>query len=213
MLTKVEQSSIYRMRESGATLQRIAEVFGISRERVRQILVKRYGSSGSQELLNITQVAYLAGCTRLDVFKLKRRGVIKPAQLVGKGRTYWTSDTVDIVKECMANRQCRVCSRQLPDNHWVFCSYACWAEASKIKNRPMQQRNIQKQRMSRYFAKRAKERYQNNHYIVRLKCPVPLGTKVNVLGVGNTKGKLRVEWKDEIVEIPANCVKRVSGQI
>lgn len=211
-LTKIERNSAYGMRESGATLQQIADHYGISREGVRQLLLKHYGSSRPRALLDISEVSRLAGCTRMDIFKLKRRGIIKPARVVGRGRTLWTHDTVDIVKTYRDSLRCKVCDGPLPSNHWVFCSWSCWVEASRYRNRPQLQKNMQKQRVARYFAKKAKERYQSSQYIVWRRCAVPLGTQLNVTGPGSTKGKLRVEWKGKIIEIPSGCVKRVSRQ-
>ena len=212
--TKVERNSMYGMRESGATLQQIADHYGISREWVRQLMFKRYGSSRPRSLLDISEVSRLTGCTRMDIFKLKRRGIIKPSQVVGRGRTLWTHDTVDIVKKYRDSRRCKVCDGPLPNNHWVFCSWSCWVEASRFRNRnrTQLQKNMQKQRMARYFAKKAKERYQSSQYIVRQKCAVPLGTKLNVIGTGSTKRRLRVEWNGKIIEIPSICVKRVFRQ-
>jgi len=212
LLNKGERNSLYGMRESGATLQQIADHYGISREWVRQLLIKRYGSSRPGGLLDIGEVSRLAGCTRMDIFKLKRRGIIRPAQVVGRGRTLWTRDIVDAVKEYRDNLRCRVCGGPLPSNHWVFCSWLCWSKASEYQNRPQQQRDLQKERMARYFAEKAVQRYQASQYIVRRRCAVPLGTKLNVLGLGSNKGRLRVTWKGNIIEIPSVCLKRVPRQ-
>jgi len=213
MLTKKNENEMYRMRQSGSTLQQIANYFGVSREGIRQALVKRYGSSGLPGLLTMAQVSRLTGYKRSDVGKLKRRGIIKPARVVGNGRTLWTEDTVDLIKQYMGSRFCRVCGKSLPEGHWMFCSRPCRIEGSKISNRPQEQKKQQKKRMARYFAKKAAERYRNSLYVVRKKCIVPMGTVLKVLSIGKTKRHLKVEWRGKTIEIPTGCLKRIPKDV
>lgn len=74
---------MYQMRQSGATLKRVGSRFGITRERVRQLLTVHYGSTGVGELLTTAELYRLAGCTLNYVNKLKQGGVIQPAKVVG----------------------------------------------------------------------------------------------------------------------------------
>ncbi|MFC1972219.1 sigma factor-like helix-turn-helix DNA-binding protein, partial [Chloroflexota bacterium] len=76
-------TAMYRMRQSGASLDQIAVRFGISRERVRQLLVRHHGSTRLGDLLTVTELRHRAGCTYNDILKLKRLGIIQSAKVVG----------------------------------------------------------------------------------------------------------------------------------
>ncbi len=214
MLREAERNSMYQMRQSGATLDQIAVHFGISRERVRQLLVKHHGSTRVGELLSTTEVRHRAGYTYNDILKLKRRGIIQPAKVVGRCRTLWKPETVDTIKGYADSRRCPVCSGPLPSNRRVYCSQACWIEGSRKlhneqmrkwrHNHPEKVREIHRQ----YHASKSLERYQTSEYVVHRKVFIPLGTRLKVLGYGTTHRRFMVECGGQVIEVPVHCLKR-----
>lgn len=122
--------AMYQMRQSGASLQKVGQAFGVSRERVRVLLVKHYGSTRMQGLLTTAEVARLARCTRSYVFKLAR-GVIQPAAVVGRNRKLWQPETIATVIMYIDSHRCPVCNEPLPSSRWLYCSKACYCSGRK----------------------------------------------------------------------------------
>ena len=141
-----------RMRQSGNSLQQIGDRFGISRERVRRLLTKHYGSTRVQELLTPAEVARLAGCNYRHMVKLTRGGVIQPAMVVGRQRTLWQPATVAAIVSYIDRHRCRVCHRPLPSDRQVYCCHTCYLEARRYKNRPEAWRRRHKERVARWKA-------------------------------------------------------------
>ena len=233
MMTKVSRSTIIHMRQSGASLQQIASHFGVSRERVRQLLVKHYGSTKVNALLGATDLARQVGSDQSYIRKLRRRGIIQPARVVGKKRTLWKPETVDTIARYVSNCRCRVCDGPLPSNRWVYCSRACWIEAYRhryikmseqekrvqkervarwFKNHPEQARDIRRRYQRKRWARESIKRYKSTRYIIWKKCLIPLGTVVKVIGHGITRSRLRVEWGEKIIDVPFCSVKRIEKQ-
>ena len=202
-MTKVSRSTITEMRQSGASLQQIASRFGVSRERIRQLLVKQYGSTKVNRLLGIAEVERYAGCSQSYIHRLRRRGIIQPAKVVGKKRTLWKPETVATVMRYVGSRQCCICNRPLPSNRWVYCSRACWIEAYRHryikmseqekrlhnervarwqKKHPEEAIDLRRRKQREYWARKSIDRYENSRYIIWKKCLIPLGTVVKVLG-------------------------------
>ena len=80
------------------------------------------------------------------------------------------------------------------------------------KNHPEQARDIEQRKQSKYQAKKSRERYESNRYIIWKKCLIPLGTIVKVLGYGTKKGRLKAESGKQIIEIPLCSVKQIDKQ-
>ena len=228
MVAQDRLDTMDRMRQSGTSLQQIASHFGITRQRVGQLLAKHYGSTRIQDLLTATELARLAGCTQSYIDKLQRRGVIQPAKVVGRGRTLWKPETTSTVTIYVDSHRCRVCNRPLPSNRQVYCCWACYVEACRYKNRPEQARRrqresvakwiadhpeqarqIEQRKQTKYRAKKSAERYQNTEYIIWRKCLIPLSTIVRVPSYNKATGRIKVEWGDQVVELPFGCVRRV----
>jgi len=169
-----------QMRRSGASLQQIGSRFGISREWVRRLLVRHYGSARIRELLTVAELRHLADCSLRYIRKLTRRGVIQPAMVmgmgVGRGKTLWKPETVATITLYIDRHRCRVCQRPLPSSRRVYCSQGCYIEANRYKNRsegykrrhrewvarwraahPEQSREIQQRSERKYQAKKAAE--------------------------------------------------------
>jgi len=143
---------IIQQRQAGASLQQIAECFGISRERVRQLLVRHWGSTRVSGLLTTAELQQLSHCNHAYVRKLARRGVIKPARIIGSKGRLWKPETVDIIVRYIASHRCPVCNRPLPSNHTVYCSRACYTEAYRHRYVKMswQERKKHNERVRRW---------------------------------------------------------------
>jgi hypothetical protein len=232
MTTQVRADSLHQIRQSGATLQQIASLFGISREGARQRLFRHYGSTRIQGLLTAAELARLAGCTYRYIEKLQRRGAIQPAMVVGQGRTLWEPGTVAAVIIHIDRLRCPVCHRPVPSNRQTYCSKECYIEAHRYKNRSEleksrhnervarwlaehqeQARQIQQRSQARYRARKSVERYHSTEYIIWRRCLIPLGTVVRVLSLDSARGRMKVEWGDQVLEVPFGCVKRINGVI
>ena len=134
---------MHQMRQSGASLQKIAGHFDISRERVRQLLNKHYGSTKIQGLVRVGELGRLVGCSPSYINRLKRRGIIQPA--VSNKLTLWKLETIDTITSYINSRRCAVCNRPLPSNHRVYCSTECLVEARKNKSEPVKRRQKERQ--------------------------------------------------------------------
>ena len=231
MVVQTRVDTMHQMRQSGATLDRVGSRFGITRERVRQLLTSHYGSTKVQELLTTTELCRLAGCTWNYVNKLKQGGVIQPAKVVGQGRTLWKPETIATIIIEIDCHRCPVCYQPLSSDRLVYCSRQCYLEAHRYKNQPEEKkrqhnegvkrwlgehpekaRQIQQRKQARQQAKRSRQRYQTAQYVIWRKCPIPLGTVVRMLSYNRAGGRMRVEWGEQIVELPFCCIKRIAKE-
>lgn len=131
-MRKAHAGTIIQMRQSGASLQQIADRLGISRERVRQLLVRHCGSTRVDAyLLGMTELARGVGCSTSYIRKLRRRGITRPAKIVGKKKTLWKPETVDTILTYMASHRCPICNGTVPGNRQSYCSWTCLAEARR----------------------------------------------------------------------------------
>lgn len=233
-MDKTKFDNVYLMRQSGATLQEIATHFGTSRERVRQWLVKHYGSTKIHPYLTTVDLARKANCDLTYIYRLRRQGAISAVKVSGKKKLLWDPEVAYIVTQYVRSRLCRVCKRPLPRDRWAYCSEECYtqffAEAQKhsylrmsepqkithnqrvarwVKAHPQQARRIRVRGQQKYYAKKSARRYHSQEYLIFRRCSVPVGTVVKVLGWGATRAKLRVEWGEMIVEVPFCCIKRL----
>jgi len=231
-ITLLKSEAMHQMRQSGASLQQIGNSFGISRERVRQLLTQYYGSTAVQDLLNTSELARLAGCSWNYIDKLERGGIIQPEKVVGWGRRQWPPQTVDIITSYNDNHRCPICGQPVPSNRWVYCCQSCRLEANRYKNQdryknrseeekkkhqeavqrwqakhPEQARQIQQRKGRKYWARKSRERYQTTQYVIWKRCPIPLGTVVRLVSL--SRGKARVEWGEKTLDIPFGCVRAI----
>ena len=129
--------SIYQMRQTGATLEQIARCFGITKRRVRKLLVEHYGSTCVHGLLTVTELASLTSYSRDYIIKLKRRGIIQPVK-IGRNNRLWKPETIDtiVIYSDKHPPRCRICQGPLPPRNSVFCSEACRIQGQRFKHRP-----------------------------------------------------------------------------
>ena len=151
--------SLYQIRQSGATLQQIGSLFGISREGVRRRLTKHYGSTGIQGLLTTAELARL-GCTYRHIDKLQRRGIIQPAMVVGRGRKLWELGTIATIIIHIDGLRCPVCHRPVPSNRQVYCSQECYIEVHRYKNQPEEEKRRHNERVARWIQEHPEEARQ-----------------------------------------------------
>lgn len=193
-----ENAEIYgyikERRDGGATLQEIGDEIGRSRERVRQILVKQYGTADiSKALLTTNQLAGLTNCSEPLIYKFRQQGIISP---VGHGR--WRPETVDIILE---HRKCKMCGKPLPAHRFVYCSDTCQIEGGKYKNRSEVAKKLHNERIRhwqrehperyREIQSKALRRYHLKHYVYlhqrfSLLIPVNLDNILETLGKEET---------------------------
>ena len=142
---------MYQMRQSGATLDQVGSRFGITREGVRKLLTEHYGSTRVQDLLTATELARLTNCVYSYICKLKRRGVIQPAMVVGHGRTLWKPETIAAIIIYIDRNGCPMCHDPVPSNRQVYCSRECYLEAHRYRNQPEEARRRHNQRVKRWL--------------------------------------------------------------
>ncbi len=134
--TRVNPSAIIAMRESGASLEQIAEAIGKTKERVRQILVKNNGST-RHNLLSTQQLYRKLGLPRTRVVELYKDGVITPKAQWKTGNHHyllWSPEVAETVTYYYnKHRLCKICLQPLGKGRWVFCSDKCYKEGQKYK--------------------------------------------------------------------------------
>jgi len=150
MVVQTRLDTMHQMRQSGATLDQVGRRFGITREGARRLLTEHYGSTKVRELLTATELCHLAGCTWKYIDKLKQRGVIQPAEVVGRARTLWKPQSVATVIEYIDHHRCLVCHWPVPSNRQVYCSHGCYLEARRYKNQPEEARRWHRERVKRW---------------------------------------------------------------
>ncbi len=134
--TQVDATLVYNLRRTGATLQEIGDRLGRSKERIRQILVKNYGTTDCR-LLSTEQIAEKTGLSRYQIMKLYQAGVITPERgwKTGCGRyLLWSAPTIGKLKVYeREKRLCRICGGPIPRGRSVCCSQECLEESRKYK--------------------------------------------------------------------------------
>lgn len=133
----IDRAKIYEMRQSGVTLREIGEKFGITRERIRQILVYTYGST-HHNLISTAQLSLLIGLATRYIMMLYDNGILKPAytyDINGQQRLMWSVDTIKVIKEYYSSSHiCCVCKRPILPNRKYYCSDHCRREKYRHKN-------------------------------------------------------------------------------
>ena len=161
-MDKTKFDNVYLMRQSGATLQEIATHFGTSRERVRQWLVKHYGSTKIHPYLTTVDLARKANCDLTYIYRLRRQGAISAVKVSGKKKLLWDPEVLYIVTQYVRSRLCRVCMRPLPKDRWAYCSEECYTQffAEAQKHSYLRMSEQQKITHNQRVAKRKRRRKQ-----------------------------------------------------
>ncbi len=157
---KIDADLVYNLRRTGATLQEIGDRLGRSKERIRQILVKNYGSTECK-LLSTEQLADQTGFSRYQIMKMFRAGVIAPERgwETGCGR-YLLWPPVSVAKVQIFEREkrlCKICGGAIPKGRSVCCSQECLDESRKYKHKRPEVRQRHLERVRQYkLRKKAK---------------------------------------------------------
>jgi predicted nucleic acid-binding Zn ribbon protein len=134
MAVALKVNTIYEMRQAGASLQQIAEATRKSKERIRQLLVKNYGTT-KFGMMSTAQLCNLLGLSRNQVAHLYEEHIILPEVEWNTGkyhRFFWSPKTIEgIVSYYRPRRLCKICSRPIPKGRWVYCSQKCYQEGQK----------------------------------------------------------------------------------
>ena len=138
-LTKTRRSNpaiVVALRESGASLEQIAETIGRTKERVRQILMKNTGST-RHSLLSTQQLYQQVGLPRNRIIELYKDGIIKPKAEWQTGNHHyllWPSNVAETISNYYnIHRLCKICGQPLNKGRWVYCSDNCYREGQKYK--------------------------------------------------------------------------------
>lgn len=152
----INATSIYAMRYSGATLRQIADKIGRTKERVRQILIRNYGST-KHKLISTNQLCQLSGLSRNQIIKCYQNNVISPVREWDTStghRSLWSLATVERMRVYLdipkTNRLCRICHRPIPINRHRYCSEQCYKESHKYKYWSIEAKQRHRTSMKRY---------------------------------------------------------------
>lgn len=150
-------TTIYDMRQSGATLQQIADKTGRTKERMRQILVQNYGSTKHQ-LISTEQLCKLLDLPRNRIIELHQDGIIIPkAQWDTGNHLYllWSPATVEqIISYYKMHRLCKICYHPIPKGRWVYCSEECYEEGQKYRYKGIEAKQRHIRSIKRYRERR-----------------------------------------------------------
>lgn len=171
MAAQNKLETMYQMRQSGTTLDRVAGRFGITREGVRRLLTDHYGSTRIQNLLTVTELIRRAGCGYNYISKLRRRDIIRPAMVVGRGRTLWKPETVAAITGYIHRYNCPVCHGPVPSNRQIYCSRRCYLEANRYKNQPDEFRKRHNERVKRWLVEHPEKARQIQRRKQAKRCP------------------------------------------
>jgi len=148
---------ICELRQSGASLQQIADRIGRTKERVRQILVKTNGSS--KHALLSTQQLYRQLCLpRNQILDLYKDGVIVPALEWTTGNHHyllWDNQVVEHIKSYYnIHRVCKMCGEPVGRGRWIYCSAECYREGQKYRYKNAEAKQKQLLSIKRYMKRR-----------------------------------------------------------
>jgi len=90
-MKKSRNEEMIKLRNKGHTMQSIGDKFGITRERVRQILMKRNGTTEMDGLITRYKLSKIIGCADATIQHYEQLGEIKPKR-VGNFFLYKKSD-------------------------------------------------------------------------------------------------------------------------
>jgi len=160
---EVNASAIYAMRHSGATLQHIANKIGKTKERVRQILVKNYGST-KRKLISTEQLRKLVGLSRNRIMEFYLANVITPVREwdTNGGRYFlWSSASVEQINSYYETyRSCKMCHSFIPRSRRYYCSEQCYNKSRRYKYKSIEDKQKHLRSVRRYRAKYKQDRLE-----------------------------------------------------
>lgn len=152
----ISAHTIYNMRHSGATLQQIADKIGKTKETVRQILVRNYGST-KHKLISTEQLCKLLDLPRNRVIGLYRDSVITPVREWDTNIGHyllWSPAAVERVNIYYKTRRlCKMCHSCIPKSRRCHCSEQCYNESRKYKYKSIEAKQRHLGNIKRYREK------------------------------------------------------------
>jgi hypothetical protein len=115
---KTKEELLIRERNKGKSLRQLGQVFGMSHERVRQLLAKSERPQAT--LLSEQKVAVHLGCPVEWLVQLRKEGTIKPTK--PGGRWFYSEEQVRQIPSLIAEtRKCEQCGKPRPRGSLRFC--------------------------------------------------------------------------------------------
>ena len=144
---------IYNMRQSGATLQQIADRIGRTKERVRQILIENYGTT-KHKLISTEQLCQLSGYSRNRIMELYQDNAIIPIVEWDRGNRHfalWSLSAAEQVNiHYKTHRLCKMCYSFIPKGRLVYCSEQCYNKSRKYKYKSVEAKQRHLRNIKRY---------------------------------------------------------------
>lgn len=112
---------IVNARKAGDALLKIGNAVGVTDERIRQLLVKHYGTTKLASHLSSLELSRIVNLNVRTINDYRNKGIIKA---VNNGHYRYLYD-IDAVKAIIAHRRCKICGDPLPKGKWAYCSEPC----------------------------------------------------------------------------------------
>jgi len=143
----IDIEEIRQLREQGYTLQAIGDKVGLTREGIRQLLVKNWGTTKFSALVPRETFAKLLGCSVGRLNTLEKKGLVNPIHL-GYRYLYGEKDSKKILgllnpmRPPLVERTCEECGKKFylrassirPHSPGRFCSKRCQGDSFGHRN-------------------------------------------------------------------------------
>jgi len=212
-----------KMRSRGSTLQEIGNKCGVSKERIRQVLLKYYPYNLYPDAFTTSQLASELGTSSARVRVLCRKLSIQPLRNT-KGRGHivlWNKSTLPLLIRSPMTK-CKTCGKPVHYPRTVYCSDSCHKESMKIRSRPKEVKERHKSHVYKWMKshpkelkvinQRAQRRYwdkilRKRKYTIVRKCKIPMGATVS--NAGRAKNvKIPVKWEGKIYYFNPSFLKK-----
>ena len=128
---------IATLRSEGKTLQQIGDWLGVTRERVRQVLVEHFPDCSPPP--STEEAARTLGMSYRQFRSAAKRLGLQPVGRT-RNRIWWSLDVLPIVQAAQKPQSCRICGRPLPSPRHVYCSKQCLGQGRRYANRSLPQK-------------------------------------------------------------------------
>jgi len=145
-------TEIAERRSEGYTLAEIGDCYGISKERVRQILELEHPRQNGRKgplLLGLRALAAAVDLNESTVIQYIHTHHIIPAHLSSGGKAVYSADVI----EGLRRGSCHVCGQPVAKGRRVYCSRQCEIEGGRYRNRPPEARSRIRETKKRYKAR------------------------------------------------------------
>lgn len=122
MTRAIEVGQIITERQKGKPLEQVGAEFGVSGERIRQVLKEHYGTTKTALLIE-AEVARELGVTPFLLARIRKRGIVKP-QHFGVRYFYSEQDVEEVKRYIQEHRVCPICGG--PKNTTSRACHPCW---------------------------------------------------------------------------------------